>query len=243
MLNKLRSLGTALAVVSLCLGLTAGAALAQEPPATPAADAAHADDAHEPVGHDAPGAVIEEGHAADAAHDADAHGADEAHGEEHHESIWTTIARVANFALLAGGLFYFLREPISQHLESRGTQIRNDLETAARVKAEAAARLAEIEQRLARLPEELELVKQRGAEEVAAEEARIARQAEVERARLVAQAQREIEQQLRTARHELRQHAAALAIGVAEQRLRTTLTDAEQQRLADDFTRQIGGAR
>src|SRR5690606_9168146 len=144
MLNKLRSLGTALAVVSLCLGLTAGAALAQEPPATPAAGAAQADDAHEPVGHDAPGAVIEEGHAADAAHDADAHGADEAHGEEHHESIWTTIARVANFALLAGGLFYFLREPISQHLESRGTQIRNDLETAARVKAEAAARLAEI---------------------------------------------------------------------------------------------------
>jgi F-type H+-transporting ATPase subunit b len=252
-LNKLRSPGAAAAAVILGLGLTAGMAFAQGPAATPAVGAAQGADAHAPAGHDDPGAVAEEAHAAAGTHDADdahvagahdTHDAAGAHGDAHHEeSIWVTLARVANFALLVGGLFYFLREPVAQHLESRRVQIRSDLETAARVKAEAAARIAEIEQHLARLPQELELVRQRGAEEVAAEEARIARQAEVERERLIAQAQREIEQQMRTARQELREYAASLAIGVADQRLRTTLTEEEHRRLADAFTQQIGGAR
>lgn len=217
MLNKLRPLAAMLLAAAICLA--AGEVRAQDTPST----------------------AVEQH--ADAGHAADGHATDGDHGEEHHESIWTTVARVANFALLAGGLFYFLREPVGRHLASRGDQIRGDLQQAAQMKAEAAARLAEIEQRLAGLPAELELVKQRGAEEVAAEEARMAQQAEVERTRLVAQAQREIDQQLRTARHALREHAAALAVGVAEERLRATLTDAEQQRLADEFTRQIGTTR
>jgi F-type H+-transporting ATPase subunit b len=182
----------------------------------------------------------------DAAHadQADASHADEAHGDGHHEeSVLVTLARVANFALLAGGLFYFLRAPVAAHLASRGEQIRGELATAARVKAEAAARLVEIEEKLKALPAELELVKQRGAEEVAAEEARIAQQAEVERQRLVAQARREIDQQVRTARQSLTAHAAALSIEVARERLQTTLTESEQRRLADEFNTQVRGAQ
>lgn len=169
----------------------------------------------------------------------------EAHGAEAHdeESVWATLARVANFALLAGGLFYFLRAPVAAHLEARGQQIRGDLAMAAQVKADAAQRLRDIEQRLQDLPAELEMVRQRGVEEVAAEEARIAQQSEVERARLIAQARREIEQQVRTARQALTAHAAALAIGVAEECLRATLSSDDQHRLADAFTREVGGVQ
>lgn len=183
----------------------------------------------------------------------DTHGddaqADAAHGEaahveaaHHEESIWVTLARVANFALLAGGLFYFLRAPIAAHLESRGQQIRGDLATAAQVRADATRRLADIERCLLELPAELELVRQRGVEEVASEELRIAQHAEVERGRLVAQARREIEQHARTARQALTEHAASLVIGVAEARLRATLTAEDQRRLADQFTDQIRSA-
>jgi F-type H+-transporting ATPase subunit b len=184
-------------------------------------------------------ADAQDAHAGDAAH------ADEAHGEsEHHgESAWVTLARVANFALLAGGLFYFLRAPIAAHLESRGQQIRGDLARAAQVRAEATQRLSSIEQQLQELPAELERVRQRGVEEVAAEELRIAQQAEVERGRLVAQARREIDQHARTARQSLTDHAASLVIGVARDRLRDTLTADDQRRLADEFTGQIRGAQ
>lgn len=216
-------------------------------PVSPRADAAHgaeqSPDATHPTGASAAHAVP-----ADAAHaevgQADEAHADEPHGTEHHgESLWVTLARVGNFLLLAGGLFYFLRAPLAAHLASRGEQIRGDLATAARVKAEATQRLADIEQKLKALPAELELVKQRGAEEVAAEEARIAQQAEVERQRLVAQTRREIDQQLRTARQSLTAHAAALSIGVAREHLQTTLTEGDQRRLADAFTDQVGGAQ
>lgn len=267
MLNKLfcAIVLPCLAVVVLAAGETR--AQAPPPPPVPAIGEADAHGASTPVaeqaeggaadpaagqpaeaGHDAPGAIVEgsqdahgEGVAAHGA--ADDHADAGEHGEAHGESPLATLARVANFALLAGGLFYFLRGPVSQHLASRGAQIRGDLQMAAQMKADAAARLAEIEQRLAGLPAELELVKQRGAEEVAAEEARIAAQAQVERDRLVAQARREIDQQVRTARQALKAEAAALAVGVAEARLRDTLTPVEQQRLADGFSSQIGAAR
>lgn len=172
-------------------------------------------------------------------HPADEHGA----AEHHEESIWATLGRLTNFALLAGGLFYFLRKPVADHLEARAMQIRGDLALAAQMKAEAAERLLEIEARLQNLPAELEQVRQRGAEELAAEEARILQQADVERARLVAQARREIEQQVRTARQALTAHAAALAVGIAGDRLRATLTPDDQRRLADGFTRDVGGAQ
>lgn len=193
--------------------------------------------------HPAPTAHADQ--AGDAAHgDADdAHGGESQGGEHHAESIWVTAARVGNFLLLAGGLFYFLRAPVAAHLASRGEQIRGDLATAARVKAEATQRLADIERKLEALPAELELVRQRGAEEVAAEEARITQQAEVERQRLVTQARREIDQQVRTARQALTAHAASLSIGVAREHLRTSLTESDQRHLADDFTNQVGGAQ
>lgn len=176
-----------------------------------------------------------------APHGDDSHGSEG--GEHHEESVWVTLARVANFALLAGGLFYVLRKPVAAHLDSRGQQIRGDLAMAAQVRADAASRLADIERRLQELPAELELVRQRGVEEVAAEELRIAQQAEVERGRLVAQTRREIEQHVRTARQALTEHAASLVIGVAEANLRSTLTADDQRRLADDFTGQVGGVQ
>lgn len=245
MLNKRRIVPAALLLLGLLT--TVRVAEAQVPLPTPVPESAPADahdDAHPPA-DEAHAPQGEAAHADDDAHGAaDDHGAAGGHGDDGHgESPWVTLARVANFAILAGGLFYFLSGPISRHLNDRGAQIRGDLERAAATKAEAARRLADIEQRLAGLPAELELVKQRGADEVAAEEARMARQAEIERERLVAQARREIDQQVRTARQALQTHAAALAVGVAETRLRATLTDSEQERLADTFAQQIGRAR
>lgn len=236
----------AVLVFATCLLVPAVATAQPAPTATatapvtpaPASTAPHTDAAHGATQSDPAHAA-----SAEAAHADEAH-ADESHGgEAHGESIWVTLARVGNFLLLAGGLFYFLRAPVAAHLASRGEQIRGDLATAARVKAEATQRLADIEQRLKALPAELELVKQRGAEEVAAEEARITQQAEVERQRLVAQARREIDQQMRTARQSLTAHAAALSIAVAREQLRTSLTESDQHRLADEFTSQVGGAQ
>lgn len=162
---------------------------------------------------------------------------------EHAESIWPTLARLFNFGILVGVLVYFLKTPIVSYLAARSTQIRQDLVTAAEMRKTAAAQLDEIERRMQALPAELEALKVRGGEDVRAEEARIAQAAAAERERLLAQTAREIEMRLRLARRELTEYAAQLAVTVAQERIRRTMTPDDQLRLVDRYTSHLTEAR
>lgn len=168
--------------------------------------------------------------------------ASEAEGP-HEQTTLQTVAKLTNFALLAGVLVYFLRGPISIHLASRASHIRQDLVTAAEMRAAATARMAEIDRKLESLPAELDALRAQGAEDVAAEQARIAAAAEAERVRLLEQTRREIATRLRVARRELTAHAAQLAVNIAEARIRQTMTADDQLRLVDRFTSQLKEAR
>src|SRR6476660_2322422 len=76
-----------------------------------------------------------------------------AHGEAaHEESIWPFVGKIFNFAVLAGVLVYYLRAPLTNHLASRKTQVRADLDTAERMKTSAAAQIAELDAKLKALP-------------------------------------------------------------------------------------------
>ena len=161
-----------------------------------------------------------------------------------HEQTWLqTGAKVLNFAILAGALVYFLRAPIAAYLASRETQIRQDLVTASELRAAAGAQLAEIERKLQSLPAELDALRRQGAADVAAEKQRIAEAAAAERERLIDQTHREIETRLRIARRELTEHAARLAIQIAEERIKRSITPDDQLRLVDRYTAQLREAR
>ena len=172
-------------------------------------------------------------------HEPAAEGAEAQHGQ----TLLQSVAKVVNFAILAGVLVYFLKAPISTYLASRATQIRQDLVTAAETRATATAQLAEIERKLQALPAELQALKAQGAEDVKAEQARIAQAAAVERERLIAQTRREIETRLRLARRQLTEHVAQLAVKIAEDRIRRTITPEDQLRLVDRYAAQLKGAR
>lgn len=164
-----------------------------------------------------------------------------AHADDEHqdEGLVPIIARLLNFAILAGVLVYFLRRPIAEYLQTRSTQIRQDLVTAADMRRDAAAQLDQIQQQRASLPGELEALRIRGAEDIAAEEVRIGETAKAERARLLDQTRREIQMRLRIARRDLTEHAAQLAVSVAEQRIRRNMTPEDQLRLLDRYTAQL----
>jgi F-type H+-transporting ATPase subunit b len=149
------------------------------------------------------------------------------------------IARIANFAILAGLLYYFLKSPLVSYLNAQHTQVRQDLVAASAMRATATAELAGIEQRMQKLPAELEALRRQGAEDVAAEQARIKQAAATERERLLETTRREIDMRLRLAQRELTEHAAALAVGIAEQRIRQTITPEDQMRLVDRYTAQL----
>ncbi len=155
------------------------------------------------------------------------------------EPFWYAIARLVNFAILAGVLVYYLRVPIARYLASRSTDIRANLVKAAETREAAAAQLAEIERRMKALPAEIETLKARGAEEIKAEEARIREAAELERRRLLEQARRDIELQLRAAERDLVKRAAELTVGLAADRIKRTITDQDQQRIVDRYLTQM----
>lgn len=185
---------------------------------------------------EAPSATTEETGAAE-----ETHAADEAHaaGEEPGGGVMEVVARLVNFSILVGTLVYLLRSPFATYLNERTTQIRSDLVNAAEMKQTAAAQIEEIDRKMAALPGELEALGAQGAQEIAAEQARIRSAAAAERDRLLEQARRDIDQQVKIAERELVSHAADLAVGLAGERIKKTITDEDQKRLADRYVQQL----
>ncbi len=165
------------------------------------------------------------------------------HGEAtegHQGGLLQSIARLVNFGILAATLVYFLRSPAANYLSTRKTEIRSDLDKAHQMRIAASAQIAEIERRMTALPAELESLRREGAEEVAAEEARMRGAAEAERNRFLEQARRDIDAQLKVAERDLIRHAADLAVALATERIRNTITAADQTRLVDRYVNQVG---
>lgn len=166
------------------------------------------------------------------------HGAS-AEGGHQEGSVWGFVGKIVNFALLVGTLIYFLRAPLGAYLANRRTQVRADLDAAEGMKRSAADQIAQMEAKLKALPRELDELRARGQAEIAAEEQRIREVAEAERVRLVEQASREIEQQVRMAQRALVEHAADLAVNVAEKKIKSDITTDDQARLVNSYLDQV----
>lgn len=146
-----------------------------------------------------------------------------------------TIARIINFAILAGGLYYFVGKTIREYLRTRSETIRKDLIDAKTLRTEAEQQLAGVRSRLAALPAELTTLKQRGNEELAAEKVRLADATVAERARVQEQTRREIELTSRLARRDLMAHGVDLSMKLARTRIERDITADDQARLVGDF--------
>lgn len=165
--------------------------------------------------------------------------AGEAQSETHGGGAIDMLARLVNFAILAGTLGYLLRSPIATYLSERDGQIRADLVQAAEMKRDAAAQIEDIDRRMRALPAELEALRVQGVQEIADEEQRIRAAAATDRDRLLEQARRDIDLQVKIAERELVNHAATLAVAVATERIKKNITDDDQARLLDQYVNQL----
>lgn len=161
-------------------------------------------------------------------------------GKESTGGGWlAVIAKAFNFGVLVAVLVYFLKAPLITYLNGRITRVRQDLVAAAETREMASRQLAEIQTKLQALPAEIDALKRRGAEDIAAERARIEQAAEAERQRLLQHTAREIEMKFRVARRELIEHAADLAVQLASERVRRSITPEDQGRLIDRYASQL----
>ena len=143
---------------------------------------------------------------------------------EHGGDTLTTVFKWLNFITVIGGLGYLLRKPMRDFFTSQRAAIQAAIAEGRQAHQKAEQRLAEIEQRLARLGDEVESLRQEAAAQATAEQQRIREATRREAERILATAQAEIESTSRAARLELRAYTARLAVTLAEQRIRQQLT-------------------
>ena len=161
-------------------------------------------------------------------------------GEAEHDAGWgPTIAKTINFAVLAGILVYFLKTPLTGYLTGRSETIRKALVDAASLRTSSEAQLAEVRDRLTRLPAEIDGLQRRGQEELAQERVRLAETTARERDRVLERTRREIDTQFRAARRELLEHVADLSMTLAKTRIEREITPEDQSRLIERYASEV----
>ncbi len=160
-----------------------------------------------------------------------------ASGDE--ESGGGLLFPVLNFALLVGVIFYFARKPVQTFFAERRRAIHDELERAAELQRQAEERYAKWQRRLVDLERELEGIRRTSRERAEAERLHILADARSSAARIEQTARTAIEQELRRARAQLRDEASELAVELAAGLLRDQVTQADRDRLLDEFIARV----
>lgn len=148
-----------------------------------------------------------------------------------HEELFRWI----NFFLLAGGLAYLLRKPLTEFFAQRSASIQKSLEEGRKALEASQAQLSAVEEKLRRLEEEIAAFRASAAREVEAERQRL-RQATAEEAeKILESARAQMEMAMRAAKLELKTYAAHQALGLAEEMIRERLDEASRRRLVSQF--------
>lgn len=145
--------------------------------------------------------------------------------------IWPAVNLVILFAVLV----YFARKPLRAYFDKRRSDIQGQLQAAADQLATAEISYAKWQRRMIDLETELDEIRATSRQRAEAERERIIGDARASAERIQREATTAVELELRRAREILREEAARLAIELAGERLAREVTDADRDRLIDEF--------
>ena len=163
----------------------------------------------------------------------------DAHAEGHGDHTKELLLEWANLLILGGVLVYFARKPIQQFLGERRDTIAKNIATSEQLLRDAEAKLAEWNAKAARLDADVASIIESTRKSADAEKAAILADAEATASRIRQSASGVVERELRAARESLRKEAAELAVTLAGTILREQTSDADRNRLVDEFIAKI----
>jgi F-type H+-transporting ATPase subunit b len=142
-----------------------------------------------------------------------------------------------NFAVLAGAVLYGLLKFLPKTFRANREDIQHRLVEARTATQQANDRLAAIEQRLARLDEEIAAIAKQAEKDSVEDEARIKASIETERERIVEAVSRDIAAASSAAQRDLKRFAAELAVDRAAQKI--ALSEDDDRALVQDFSQSL----
>jgi F-type H+-transporting ATPase subunit b len=131
--------------------------------------------------------------------------------------------KFVNLAIFTAGAIYVLRRPISQALLARRESIRQEIITAQTERDQALAKVAEADNMLSRLDDDVRTVHEQARKEAESERQRLAASTVREMEKLKQQALREMETADKLARKELRQYLATRSVDLARESVRNQM--------------------
>ncbi len=150
-----------------------------------------------------------------------------------------TTFEVANFAILAALIVWFLLRTLPKAFQNRSHVLQKDLVDAKSATADANARLKSVEDRLGKLDEQIASMRQQAEIDAVGEEKRMLASVEEEKSRILAAAETEIAAATAQAQRQIQKYAADLVIDQAAKKLVVT---AETDRLlVQSFARRLAG--
>lgn len=152
------------------------------------------------------------------------------------------LASVINFGVLAFVLYRYGKKPLAEALVKRKLAIMADIDTASRLKEDAAARLAEYQEKLDNIADTLVELRAEYAAQAEAEKQHVLADAEERRVRMRRDAEFRIEQELKTARVELMNEAVDAAVRAAEELVKKQVSARDLDRMANDYIASIGSS-
>jgi F-type H+-transporting ATPase subunit b len=145
----------------------------------------------------------------------------------------------ANFGILAVGLGIMIGKVAPALFKERSRSIGQAMFEAAAAVRDSQIRATEIEARFAALENDIAELRRNAKAEMSAESERISRETELRLKKIQDQAAQEITLIARAGRDDLRRYSAQLALELAEQRLRSRLTQDTQDGLVDGFLQDL----
>jgi len=148
------------------------------------------------------------------------------------------VFTIFNIVILFAGIGYGLMKMLPKAFRDRSTAIQKHLVDARTATEEATARLNSVEDRLAKLDDQIAAMRAQAEADSARDEQRILASVEDEKNKIVAAAEAEIQSATTLARRNIQTYAAELAIEQAARKL--VLTAETDRLLVENFAHKLG---
>ncbi len=160
-------------------------------------------------------------------------------GDGDHDPMMEAAWQGFNLLIVLGVLVYFGRGPVGEFFATRRSDIQKDLSEAADLLSQAERRNADLQRRLGDLSSELEDISESTTRRAEEESERILAEARATAERIRNDAHTAVDQELRRAKSELRDEAATIALELAAEKLSNNVSDADRERLMDEFITRV----
>lgn len=164
--------------------------------------------------------------------------------------IFELNAQLINDIILQGIaifiLFFFLSnvlfEPVKKVLSNRAEKIKNDIDQAAKDKADAAILKAEYDEKIKSIEKEKEEILSAARKKALKKEAEIVEEAKAEAARIMTRANQEIELEKSKVSDDMRKEIVRVATAMAAKIIEQQIDESKQDALIEDTLKEMGGS-